>query len=592
MTVFDYVKTSVPILDVVGSYVSLKRLGGYYKGPCPLHSEKDASFTVSPDRNIFYCFGCQVGGDVISFIARVERLSQGQALKHLIEQHSLVIPEALQKEMSKHSDSHVKESLTSVAKSCAKWAHKNFLNNEYAEKYLLSRGMNKKMMQYFEVGFVSGGTAGMQRLIKGMHVENILLNDLKSIGFVMDGKGKPYSPFEDRILFPIKDSIGRYIAFSGRVFLPQDERARYYNSKESEMFSKRQTLFGFDLARKKAQQTNTVFLVEGGMDVVAMVQDGYENSVATLGTACSVEHLQSLRRFVHTLVVVYDGDKAGQNAIEKVAELCWDIALTLKVVSLPEGEDPASLLQKGISLKTFIDQQEDIFTFLIKKTSKDFFNQSMTEKLRLCTKVVRMVNHAVHGLKRHLLLQQVSGALQIPLTMLQKISHQELRQQADASIKEKQKVSSLERSSSNESSPVKIEIVDSIEEKITSFFFTTDRQSEEYLKAYMHMHEYWNSSAQKIVEQWFQSPIADIHCFLDSLLEADRQWILSIVMKYSDGISYEVVKTLMNELKKRKWKAEVNKLKHDLDCARHEGDTEKVHSLMNNFLILKQKIRN
>lgn len=582
MTIFDHVKTSLSILEVVGSYVSLKRMGGYYKGPCPLHSEKDASFTVSPDRNIFYCFGCQVGGDVISFIARIERLTQGQAVRHLIEQHNLVIPESLQKEMSQHTETYVKESLSSVAKACAKWAHQHFLNDEYAQKYLASRGMSEQMMKYFEIGLVAGGIKGMQRFIKGMQAENILLDDLKSVGFVMDGKTHPYSPFEDRILFPIKDSIGRYIAFSGRVFLPEDDRARYYNSKESEMFSKRQTLFGFDMARKKAQQTNTIFLVEGGMDVVAMVQSGYENSVATLGTACSADHLQMLRRFVHTLVVVYDGDRAGQNAIEKVAELCWDIAITLKVVSLPTGEDPASLLQKGIPLNTFIEKQEDIFSFLIKKTSKNFFNQSMPEKLRLCAQVVQMVKHATHGLKRHLLFQQISTALQIPVAMLQKVSNQELRKPT-YELKEKEQQPTLS---------VQVAVLTGIEEKVTSFFFTADRQSSEYLKVYICMDEYWNSPVQKIVEKWFQSPIADMHCFLDSLPESDRQLILSIVMKYGEGISYEVVETLMNELKKRKWKAEVNRLKQDLDSARHEGDTARVHALISNFLILKQKIQN
>ncbi len=582
MTIFDFVKSSVSILDLVSSYVSLKRMGGYYKGPCPLHSEKDASFTVSPDKNIYYCFGCQAGGDVISFIARLERLTQGQAVRHLIDRYSLSLPEGLQKELTNQGEMSSRESLSGVIKVAARLAHQQFMQSEHAQQYLLNRGISKAMMKYFELGLLPGGTTAMQHFVKTMRSQNILLDDLVAAGLMMEGKSNYYSAFEDRILFPIKDQIGRYVGFGGRVFLPNDDRARYYNSKESELFLKRQTLFGFDQARRAAQQTGTMFLVEGNLDVVAMVQMGYENTVATLGTACTLEHLHLLRRFVHTIVLVYDGDKAGQNGIEKIAELCWDLALTLTVVPLPAQDDPASLLEQNISIAPWIEQQEDIFTFLIKKSSKDFFSKPMSEKLLLCNKMIEMINHSTTGVKKHLLLQQVSSSLQIPLAMLQNMSkYQENKKEKSLVVEKPQQKISDEGLS-----------LQSLEDKITGFFFVAKRQESQYLQAYMGMQEYWSDYSKSLVTAWFQSPLENLQRFLDSLPQNDQQLILSLVMQEHETVSYEMLDQLIAEYKKRWWKQEIHRLKEAIVHARNEGDQEKVHLLVNDFLVLKQKIQN
>lgn len=579
MSLFDFVKNAVSILDVVNSYVSLKRIGGYYKGTCPIHSEKDASFTVSPDKNIFYCFGCQAGGDVIAFIAQVEHLTQGQAVHYLVERYQLNIPEELQKETHQYGDPSKRESLFNVAKIFAQWTHHLLLKNETAQKYLLQRSITKKTIEQFELGFFPGGVTGTQQLIKAMRNQNVLIDDLVTLGILAEGQNNYYSPFEDRILFPIKDHVGRYCAFGGRVFLPHDDRARYYNSKESDIFSKRLLLYGFEQARRTAQQTGIMYLVEGYMDCIAMVQSGYENTVATLGTACSTEHLKALSRFAHTIVIMYDGDKAGQNASEKVIELCWDVDLTLQVVPLPLNEDPASLLASSASFKELIDKKEDIFTFLVKKQSEDFFEKNMAEKLQICQRLVSMIEKIPHRLKQHFLLEQASIALQIPFAVLKKMMQHkqpQLEQKSDEKLSAEKKDKTGLRQ---------------LEKKIIGYFLLADQSQPNYLTRYQEIDEILSTHAKRIIKLWHQYGKNDISEFTKTLEEKEQKWVLSICMEYDQTMADEIIETFFLEYKKRVWKLKINRLKDDLALAKNEGNIEQINNLMKFFLTLKNQMQ-
>ena len=169
-------------------------------------------------------------------------------------------------------------------------------------------------------------------------------------GILSESKNALYSPFEDRIMFPITDNLGRFCGFGGRTFMPQDERPKYYNSKENNFFTKGSLIFGLNVAKRDIQHKEIVFVVEGYMDCIAMAQHGYTNTVATLGTACTLEHLKQLSRYASYVYVLYDGDAAGQSAILRLTELCWNVNMDLKVIRLPRQEDPASFLAKGKAL--------------------------------------------------------------------------------------------------------------------------------------------------------------------------------------------------------------------------------------------------
>lgn len=255
MNLFTYVKNHLPILDVVNHYTTVRKTGNYWKGCCPFHSEKTASFTVSPDKNIFYCFGCHVGGDVIAFVAKAENISPIQAVYHLAEQYSLTLPE--QNEASfKNNDQHLneKKQYWDLCGLVAQWCHGNLLKSSQAMSYFEQRGIDKNTISLFSLGYFPSGSRAIKSLLDFVKSHNYMAHDLLQVHIITESKGHLYSPFEERLLFPIKDHLGRFCGFGGRIFLPNDERSKYYNSKENPNFFKGSLMFGFDLAKTAIQK--------------------------------------------------------------------------------------------------------------------------------------------------------------------------------------------------------------------------------------------------------------------------------------------------------------------------------------------------
>lgn len=421
MDLFAYLKNALPILGVVQDVVQVRPAGNYWKGSCPFHNETDASFTVSPDRQIFYCFGCHASGDVIAFIAKKENCSQIEAAKFIIDRYSIVVPDDILKGSQRAMQgvsSEEKNRYYQVCERFAYWCNQALKKNAVASAYVKRRNLSDDIIQQFSIGYFPGGLQSVQHLVSAMAGEGIMVKDLVAFGLLGERKSYYYSPFEERIIFPIKDHMGRVCAFGGRIFKQGDDRAKYYNSRESEWFVKGKTLYGLDVAKKTMQATGKAFLVEGYMDCVMMAQHGFFASVATLGTACTLEHLKLLARYVHTLYVLYDGDNAGQAAILRIAEFCWEASIDLEVVMLPSKEDPASFLEKGGNLLPLIEKAQGIFKFFVTTHVKDFQNKPMSGKMSAMYKVFDGVLHISDPIKRDLLLQQAALAVDLPFQSL------------------------------------------------------------------------------------------------------------------------------------------------------------------------------
>ncbi|MCL5875398.1 MAG: DNA primase, partial [Candidatus Dependentiae bacterium] len=417
MNIFTFIKSRVPILDVIGSYTALKKAGHYWKSPCPFHSEKTGSFTVSPHKDIFYCFGCHASGDVISFIAKIENCSPLEAARFLAERYNIELPESLNHEESGH-DQEEKKRYYDLCEIVARWCHEQLLKSPSAMQYLKKRLINQQSISYFTIGYFPGGLQASKQFIHDMGKQNILIDSLVTANILMQGKNIFYSPFEERIMFPIKDHLGRFCGFGGRIFKEQDARPKYYNSHENEYFLKGSLLFGLDLAKKEIQKKETVFLVEGYTDCVAMVQHGYANTVATLGTACTIDHLKLLSRHADQLYVLYDGDAAGQQAILRLASLCWQATIDLRVVVLPNGEDPASFLGKQGDLNALVSQSKDILLFFIESLGKNFREKGLSAKLSITRKIIEALQPLDDQLKKDILLKKAADLLEIPFESL------------------------------------------------------------------------------------------------------------------------------------------------------------------------------
>lgn len=583
MNLFNFVKSQVSILDVVNQYATLKKAGLYWKGTCPFHSEKTASFTVSPHREIYYCFGCHNGGDVISFIAKVENCSPIEAAKLLIDRYQLTPPENLTTELHSAGNNEDRKEYYELCKLVAMWCHDNLLRSPALMSYVQKRGFTKDTVSHFKIGYFPGGLPTIKNLLAYAQKQQFLPTDLVDAHIVSEGKTMLYSPFEERVIFPIKDHLGRYCGFGGRVYKNGDERPKYYNSKENEFFAKGSLLFGLDLAKKQIQDAGSAFLVEGYTDCMAMVQYGYSNTVATLGTACTLEHLKQLSRYCQQLYVIYDADKAGQQAMLRLTELCWQVSLELKVILLPAKEDPASFLTKGNNLTPLVKEAKDIFVFFIDSLGADFSSKHLSEKLSLIRKLIGTINSIDDPLKRDILLQKASKTLDIPL--------ETIKNEGDRSFDSRRKkedipASSSEMENGEQAAQGSLKLEKTIFCAIMNNIDLFNNTNEKYLL------EYFPSSLRDILtklklakEETQRINFVD---FFDKLSNTEKNYVSKLLLEHEEEIFADTFEQLIMQLHKKNWKVIVHTIKTKIAQAKNNGDTASMTRIMQDFLELKQ----
>jgi DNA primase len=590
MSLFNYIKSHLSIVDIVTEHVNLRPVGSYMKGPCPFHAERDASFTVSPSRQIFYCFGCQASGDVIAFMAKIENFSQIESAHYLIDRYKLSVPqELLQKAGEPSQTLQEKESFFHICATIASWAYQQCIQNNQAFAYLEKRRLTPEIIKKFSIGYFPGGVSNINLFLKAMAREGVMAKDLISHGIISESRSQLYSAFEERIIFPIFDSLGRGCGFGGRIFKIGDERAKYYNSRESDYFIKGKVLFGFDLAKKSMHEKEFAFLVEGYLDCIVMVQHGYTNTVATLGTACSLEHLKLLSRHIKTLYVIYDGDDAGQNAMLRLTELCWGVNLELKVIQLSSKEDPASFLSGAGDLTPYILNAQDIFTFFIQTLSANFLNKTLSEKVALAEKITNIIARINDEFKQDILLQQAAMIMQLPTQSLKALT-----------LKQRHRHSYEEHSAEAEQQPhlpaaSEEQDVCALEEKIFSAIISSAGREAALLTITNELLPFFSVRVQavfKIYELIRQQTQTDIwSAFLGRLDEQNKAWVLRIALKYDDVVSQESFEQLVAHFCKLNWKNIVKQIKEEIQEARLLNDAERLNEVLGTFLKLKQGIQ-
>lgn len=330
-----------PIEDVVGQYVSLRRAGANMFGLCPFHGEKTASFSVAPDKGIYYCFGCHKGGGVINFQMEIEGLSYPDAVRTLAKRAGMTVPEDEQYQ----SRYHQQERLWALHKEAARFFHSQLYApiGKEALDYALGRGMSRSILTTFGVGYAPDGWDNM---VRAMQAKGYTEQELIDSGLVTHSKDKTkiFDRFRDRLMFPIIDVRGNVIGFGGRIIKNDSNAAKYLNSPETIIFNKRKNLFGLNLAKKSKQ--GFLILVEGNIDVVALHQYGFDNAVASLGTSLTEEQAVLMTRYVDQIVLIYDGDTAGQNATQRAIPILEKAGLQVKVLQICDAKDPDEFLRK------------------------------------------------------------------------------------------------------------------------------------------------------------------------------------------------------------------------------------------------------
>ena len=329
------------IETVISPYVNLKRNGRILKGLCPFHNEKTPSFTVYPDSSSFYCFGCQVGGDIFTFTKLIENLDYIEAVKLLADRSGVTLPE------DGYDDSmqRLRQNILNINKEAAKFFHNYLLSpgGKWAFDYLIGRGLNLKSIKHFGLGAAPDNWDMLLKHLKGLGYTE---NDMIQANVISRASsGRCYDRFRRRVMFPIINLRGNVIAFSGRKDPNDDKAAKFVNTADTLVYKKGQNLFGINFAKNDCAER--IILVEGNMDVVSMHQAGFTNTVGSLGTALSVEQAKLLSRYTKEIVVTLDSDEAGQKAVMAALERMKDIGLPIRVLVLPECKDPDEFIKKN-----------------------------------------------------------------------------------------------------------------------------------------------------------------------------------------------------------------------------------------------------
>lgn len=421
MDVRNEIIERIDIVDIITEHIELRRRGSNFVGLCPFHNEKTPSFTVSPEKKIYKCFGCGKSGNVITFLMEILDLSFGDALKELAKRAGIKLENFDSKDVK--AEVSRKEQLL-VAIEQANRFFQIALNTQsgyIARTYLANRGYLPYIIQEFQIGYAPAGW-------------DLLFNELKKKGTPPDiiveaglakkketGTEEYYDIFRDRIIFPIRNTIGKVVGFGARSIKEEPSQPKYINSPQTTLFDKSKLLFGLFEGRNEVRRQKSAILVEGYADVITLHQAGFRNSIASCGTSLTVEQLNLLTKYCKTIYLAYDSDEAGQNATMRAIRLALPLGFEVLVVILSEGEDPDSFIRKNGSsaFRSLIEKAIGFVEFFIRDAERKDLLGRPAQKSQLIHSILELINQIPDPIQHDDFLNQLANLMKIPYSQIQ-----------------------------------------------------------------------------------------------------------------------------------------------------------------------------
>ena len=416
--IINQIRERVDIVDVVANYVALSRTGQNLKGLCPFHSEKSPSFTVSPSRQIFHCFGCGAGGNVFTFVMKLEGTSFPDTVRELGQRAGITVPAFSGGQGS--ADTSQRERLERLHLSAMKWFQSNLWetdSGQHAQKYLAERGIQRETIESFGLGVSLPAWDG---LIRALVQEQYSVADIALSGLVVakepsgrratDASGY-YDRFRGRLMFPITDLRKHVIGFGGRVM--GEGEPKYLNSPETPLFNKGRTLYAFDHARDAAGRDSRLVIVEGYFDAIGLHQAGIMNVAATLGTALTPDHLTIIRRFAKKVVLLFDPDPAGVRAALRTLDLFVGSGLGVTVISLPRGDDPDTFVREhgADAFRELQERAPSLLDFAVEQSLQRASSGSIDDRIRSVDEILRILQKTSHRIEQEECMRRVAERL-------------------------------------------------------------------------------------------------------------------------------------------------------------------------------------
>ena len=443
----EEIRNSNDIVDVISQYVILKRSGRNFFGLCPFHKEKSPSFSVSPDKQIFHCFGCGVGGNVIHFISKIENLDFRESLELLANRANITLP-TLDSSYQDNKKAILKSKVYEINEIAAKFYHENLYKptSKEAQEYIKKRKLDNKTLKSFLIGY-SGIFDELYRMLKqkGFSEEEILASSLVN----KTENGKYIDRFRRRLMIPIQDTTGRFIAFGGRVL--DDSKPKYINSPENIVYSKGRNLFG--LNNNKKGDTKRIIIVEGYMDAISLYQRGITNVVASLGTALTEQQGRLLRKNSEQVIIGYDADGAGQAATLRGLEILQNMGCDIRVLQIYGAKDPDEFIIKygPERFQKCVDNAISLVEFKVKILKQNLNLENVNDKIKFLNEVAKILSKVDNNMEKEIYVERIAKEYNVSKEAIYaEINKLTYRNNNDRKILERIPIKSLIKNKENE----------------------------------------------------------------------------------------------------------------------------------------------
>jgi DNA primase len=502
------------IVDVISSYIPLKKRGKNYMAVCPFHPDKNPSMTVSIEKQVFHCFGCGAGGNVISFVQKYEKITFTETVELLAKRAGIEIkyksgsPDLSNEisnlyEMNRLASIHFKQNLSNISGG----------EREFIHDYIRRRKFKKQTMTMFEIGY-SG--RGKNDLIKYFKEETPFKEaDMESAGLVIKSeRGNYYDRFQGRLMFPIFTENGKITGFGGRKLFEDDQMGKYVNSPETKIYNKSRILYGLNFAKEFIKNEESVILVEGYMDLISLYQAGFKNIVASSGTALTEEQVKILKRYTGNIIMIYDSDEAGEKATRRGIEIILKEGMDTDIVTLPEGDDPDSIISNSgkDEFEKHLNNKKDIITYISSLYKKENKLETVNDKVKFTRDIINNISYIPDAIKRGQWLKELSKRYNL--------FDADLREALDVALKRNRRPE-IPKTSVYIPERTKLkgeERISLLEKELIEVLVKGDEKSHDYIAENIDVPYLENKTVIKIVERFLQEYIDEGKVDISQLL--------------------------------------------------------------------------
>lgn len=581
----DQVRQKTDIVGLISEHVSLKKAGRNFKGVCPFHDEKTPSFMVSPERQIFKCFGCQKGGDVFGFLMEREGMEFGEALRTLAKRAGIEL-----KQYKPTPEQLARDKLLEVNHLASEYYHYLLMEHKIGKsalEYLLKRGITKKAMKAFKLGYAPNEWSGLENYLvrkKGYKVE-----ELEMVGLVSKGNKGFYDRFRNRVMFTLFDHRKRVVGFAGRVFMGEEDTAKYMNTPETLLYHKSRVLYGLELTREYIKKLDEAVVVEGEIDAISSFQVGVKNVVAIKGSALTEEQVDLLKRYTENLKLALDADSAGDQAARRGIELAEKAGLSVRVIKLKYGKDPDECASKSSRLwKDSVKEAVPIYDFYIDSAVKRFGAETPEGKRKIMGEMAGVLSEVSNQVIKSHYVKKLAGVLGVDEESVM-AEIEKMKYRGKVAVEVQPKKSFVNKTREEVLTDHVLSLILQMESEVSSLIKEVDEADlpEGAVRKVIVRLKNWIKTKKKF----------DVNSFVSSLPEELVAAVDSAYLTEIDGMNRDVDKLrkeldkALREVKKVTLKGRMEELSFEMKQAEVDNDQDRLSKLRSEFVGVSGKYK-